>query len=103
MRGGAYVVRALLTANVYGDLDYGPNEYARVFVDGSQHGPNCFGGEDTWLTCADAEDVTHLLATRAGGSTVSVQPVAPPTRVVLVKTPRRTSRACWTKRLGPPR
>eukprot|EP01043_Picozoa_sp_COSAG02_P017639 COSAG02_NODE_803_length_17021_cov_18.597270_1_plen_2767_part_10 len=76
--GGVYITRARLTAQAFGDLDYGPNEYARVLVDGKQHGPNCFGAEDAWITCADDEDVTALLATRNGASTVTVSLASSP-------------------------
>lgn len=74
--GGVYIVRARLTAEVYGDLDYGPNEYARVLVDGTQHGPDCYGAEDTWITCADEDDVTSLLETQNGASTLTVSAVS---------------------------
>ena len=70
--GGVYVVRARLTARVYGDLDYGPAEYARVLVDGSQHGAHCFGSKDEWISCADEADVTGLLLSRNGASRVHI-------------------------------
>ena len=74
--GGVYIMRARLTAEAYGDLDYGPNEYARVLVDGNQHGPKCFGAEDAWIACADDEDVTALLATQNGASSITVSMVS---------------------------
>ena len=74
--GGVYIARARLTAEAYGDLDYGPNENARVVVDGSQFQGDCFGAENAWLPCASDDDVTHLLATQNGASTITISVVS---------------------------
>eukprot|EP01052_Picozoa_sp_SAG31_P048950 SAG31_NODE_10489_length_1132_cov_1.424976_1_plen_370_part_10 len=69
---GRYVVRAKLTAEGFGDLDYGPTEHAHVFVDNTQVGGDCFGSSNEWILCATETDVTHLLASRIGGDEVIV-------------------------------